>query len=168
MVKQAVVVHAGPLWEVQLLQGLLEEEGIQAFIPDESTKRVDPFITGANPLATNLVVARADAERAAALIERHREVAHQRDRQAPPHHAPTETERLATLGARIRWSCVLVVTAPFGVWWGIEYLARLRAGAARPREHGKTIAAIVLSVLWIGLFVYIVWSSSFSASRSLP
>jgi len=156
MGKQAVVVHAGPLWEVQLLQGMLEEEGIQAFIPDESTKRVDPFITGGNPLATNLVVARADAERAAALIERHKEVAEQRDEKTPPHHPPTETARLAALGTRVRWASIMVVTAPFALWWGFQYLTALRGDVPRPRYHGLTIAAILVALVFVcGFFVIV-------------
>ena len=156
MGKQAVVVHAGPLWEVQLLQGMLEEEGIQAFIPDESTKRVDPFITGANPLATNLVVAQADAERAAAIIIRHKEVAETRDEGVPPHHPPTETERLADLGRRVRWSSIMIVTAPLAIWWGVQYLWGLSSDTPRPRQHGMTIAAIFLAMIFIlGFFVIV-------------
>ena len=146
---QAVVVHTGPLWEEQLLQGMLDEEGIQAFIPDESTKRVDPFSTGANPLGTNLVVAQADAERAAALISKHRKVAEKRDADVPAHHPPTETEQLATLGRRVRWSCVLVVTAPLALWWGVQYLWGLRGGVARPRQHGMTVAAIFVALIFV-------------------
>lgn len=153
---QAVVVHAGPLWEVQLLQGMLEEEGIQAFIPDESTKRIDPFITGANPLSTDLVVAKGDAERATALIQRHREVAEKRDEGVPPHHPPTETERLAVLGTRVRWGSILIVTAPFALYWGIQYLWGLRGGVPRPRQHGLTLAAIFLAMIFIFGFLVIV------------
>jgi len=153
---QAVVVHAGPLWEVQLLQGMLEEEGIQAFIPDESTKRVDPFITGANPLTTNLVVAKDDAERATALISRHKEVAEQRDDQVPPHHPPTEMELLARLGTRVRWGSIMIVTAPFALWWGFQYLKGLRPDGPRPRYHGLTMAAIVLALVFVTGFIVIV------------
>lgn len=156
MGKQAVVVHAGPLWEVQLLQGMLEEEGIRAFIPDESTKRVDPFITGANPLAANLVVAKDDAERASALIEKHKEVAEARDAQTPPHHAPTETERLARIGTRVRWASIMIVTAPFAIYWGMQYLLGLRGDVPRPRHHGLTIAAIFLALVFLVGFVLIV------------
>lgn len=168
MAERTVVVHAGPLWEVQLLQGLLEEEGIRAFIPDQIIKHMDPFATGANPLATNLVVARADAQRAAALIERRKDDARGPAGRAPPRRAPTETERLATLGTRIRWSSIFAVTAPLALCMGFVYLVRLRRGGTRPRQHGLTIAAIVLSIVWIGLFVWLLWIANTSVSRSLP
>ena len=155
MGKQAVVVHAGPLWEVQLLQGMLEEEGIQAFIPDESTKRVDPFITGANPLTTNLVVSKDDAERASALIEKHKEVAEARDAKTPPHHPPTETERLRVIGNRVRWASIMIVTAPLALWWGRQYIAGLKPDVPRPHHHALTIAAIFLALVFFAGFVLI-------------
>lgn len=164
MGKQAIVVHSGPLWEVQLLQGMLEEEGVQAFIPDESTKRVDPFITGANALAASLVVSRADADRATALIDRHQEVAKQRDAQTPPHHPPTETERLAALGTRVRWASIMIVTVPFALWWGVQYVLGLRDDLPRPRYHRLTIVAIFLAVLMLGVFVLILTYPSSSSA----
>ena len=36
MSDRLVTIHAGPLWEVQLLRGQLEEEGIPAFLPDDT------------------------------------------------------------------------------------------------------------------------------------
>jgi hypothetical protein len=68
-----VTIHAGPLWEVQLLRGQLEEEGIPAFLPDENTKRVDPFITGGFALAVSLQVPASLEARAREVLSRLRE-----------------------------------------------------------------------------------------------
>lgn len=154
---QAVVVHAGPIWEVQLLQGLLEEEGIQSFIPDENTKRVDPLITGGNAFATSLVVAKADAQRAQALIERHKEVAEARDPDIPPHRPPTEMDRLTQLGTRVRWSSILMVTAPLALWWGFQYVMGLKQDTPRPPHHALTVAAIFLALILVCGWILIVF-----------
>ena len=60
-----VTVHAGPPWQIELLSGLLDENGIPSFQPDRTTKVVDPFITGANPLSARLQVAAASGTSAA-------------------------------------------------------------------------------------------------------
>ena len=141
-----VTVHAGPLWEMQLLQGQLEELGVPSFIPDETTKAVDPFITGGNPLATNLQVPEEYADRAMALIERNRRVAEQQEPPADATPLDTALARQGRLGRRIRWAAIAWFTAPLALVMGVVYLARLERGRPRPEGHGFTLAAIVLAI----------------------
>ena len=158
-------IHAGPLWEVQLLQGKLDEEGIPSFIPDELTKRVDPFITGANALNVQLQVRQADVARAEPFILEYRTKTRGAD-EAPEavvggerggddegldEEARADLDAQTRRGRRLRWASLLVVTAPLGLLIGGAYLAAMRRGAPHPSGHGMNLAAIALSAALVGL-----------------
>ncbi len=145
-----VTVHAGPLWEIELLQGRLESEGIPSFQPDGTMNRMDPFITGGNPLDVRLQVPVERAEEALALVAEYREAT----REEKPSEEELATEdgrreaRLAAQtrrGRRIRWGAILWVTAPIALVLGGIYLWDLRPNEERPPNHGLTIAAIFLA-----------------------
>ena len=145
MGSRLVTVHAGPLWEVHLLQGQLEALGVPSFVHEDSTIPYDPF-AGLNPLGTSLQVQEEYADRAMALIERNQKVAEQQDPEASSNEFPTTVDPEARLGRRIRYASLLFVTAPLALAMGVVYLWRLRPGGSRPQRHGLTLAAIVLSV----------------------
>ena len=53
---QWITVLTGSHPQVLTVQALLEARGIPTFIPDQTTKVMDPFITGANPFSLDLCV----------------------------------------------------------------------------------------------------------------
>lgn len=162
---QWIQVHAGPIWQVQLYQGRLDAEGIRTFIPDESTKVVDPFVTGGAALMTELMVVGEDAERARGIIESIKDEgpltpdadddpmwddesveetpdeASDEDEEKSPQ---AETEWFAT---RTRWGAVIWITFPFAVVTGFFYLHLCKKHGTRSISHGLTIAALVFAVL---------------------
>ena len=66
-----VVVHVGPIWDVQLEQGRLVAEGLLTYVPDASTKTVHPFYTGATPLMAELRVPQDQLDSAQAILKLH-------------------------------------------------------------------------------------------------
>jgi hypothetical protein len=152
-----VTVHSGPPWQIELLSGLLEEEGIPTFQPDRTTKVVDPFITGANPLSARLQVAAGDAERAAEILQRahaqrlmEKETSPDEDgEEGEDPEAITPAEEIEYVSTRTRWAALLVVTAPFAVFYGVLYLLATRDLGLKSKRHGLTIAALILSLLVI-------------------
>ena len=156
-----IQVHAGPIWQVQLYQGRLDAEGIQTFVPDESTKVVDPFVTGGAALMAQLMVAEDAAQRAHTIIESIKEegpltpdasddptwddesveeTPEPNDEDSPE----AETEWFAT---RTRWGAVIWVTFPFALVTGLIYFHLCRKHGTRSVSHGLTIAAFVFAVL---------------------
>ena len=170
-----VTVHSGSLWEVELLAGLLEGAGIPTFLPDHLTKRVDPFITGANPLTARLQVRAEDAERAAALLESERsgrteETAEEVSDGAGPEpplpedgddDAMSPEEELRYLASRTRWwaliSCVLgFLTLPFALLYFITYLRAVREYGRRAPGHTLTVAAPLLVTAAAVAFLFVI------------
>jgi hypothetical protein len=168
-----VTVHAGSLWEVELLAGLLDAEGIATFLPDHLTKRVDPFITGANPLTSRLQVREEDAERATAILSSERSrlaedagagLGDEEDEVGGPAGTPsygpgeiqgddaeemTPDEELRYLATRTRWwsliSCaVAFLTLPFALLYFITYLRACKEYGRRAPGHGFTIATMLI------------------------
>ena len=152
-----VTVHAGPAWDVELLAMQLDGAGIDSFQPDKMTKTVDPFITGANPLASRLQVRAADAEEATSIIAEAREnlqpvplgdddeeEEEDDDLEDEADEPADEVEWLAT---RTRWAALLGITLPFAFFSGWLYLKACRAYGRRSRAHGLTLAAFALSIV---------------------
>jgi hypothetical protein len=61
-------VYSGSYSSVLANQATLEACGIQTFVPDETTKVVDPCITGSNPVGAEIHVQEADFEAARQLL----------------------------------------------------------------------------------------------------
>lgn len=159
-----VTVHSGPAWDVQLLAMQLEEAGIASFQPDTMTKAVDPFITGANPLASRLQVRLRDAEEATALVEAARESLRPAELEGDDDYdeeddavenGQTPEEEVESLATRTRWAALMGFTLPFALVSGWLYLRASRAYGIRSRSHGLTIAAFGLGV--VALLVPLVW-----------
>lgn len=147
-----VTVHEGSLWEAQLLQGRLQDEAIQSYIPDAMVKQLDPFITGANPLAVRLQVTSAHAERALEVVKDYVRLT----RQAPGID-PAKDDLTATdgdegdtwkLGLRTRWMLLFTVFSPFLLPFALVmvvlYVRRAGKDASPPRGHRKTLLAALL------------------------
>lgn len=63
-----VLVFTGQSWEAELLKGILENEGIHAFVNNEHVGTLFPFYTTPGMGAVRLVVAGADAEKARLIV----------------------------------------------------------------------------------------------------
>ncbi len=61
-------VYSGSYSSVLANQATLEASGIQTFVPDETTKVVDPVITGSNPIGAEIHVQEADVEMARQIL----------------------------------------------------------------------------------------------------
>ena len=159
-----VTVSTGPTWQVELLHGLLEEEGIDSFLPDRTTKIVDPFITGPNPLSRRLQVRAEDEARALEIL-----------RTAPDHEpadkdegedvdeADEETapeEEVEYIATRTRWAALLMLTFPFAVFYGFLYLFAVRDLGVRAKKHGLTVAAFVMATALLIGSVVAFWATA--------
>ena len=145
MTQEWTAVFSGPLPEVQVLQIALEARGITTFIPDETTKVVDPFITGANPLATLLQVPRDSVEEATALIADLR-----KDRKPRVLDA---TAQVVEIGRRIRWCFIIpMIGWLIGTYLGFVYLGRVRRMESRPAGFGATVGLWCLQLVLLAAF----------------
>ena len=144
---QMVTVHTGPIWEVQLLQGRLEADGIPAYIPDAGIKQLQPFLTGAGAFAVRLQVPLVAAQQSVVLVKEYIAATRGRRPEDDEAHADdpdaVRLARLTKLGTRVRWAAVATVTAPIAIVLGIRYLLGARRSAVRPPGHGLTVAAFL-------------------------
>ncbi len=62
------LVFTGQAWEAQLLKSIMEKEGVSAYINNEATGNMFPFLTTPGMGAVKLVVASEDYERAKELV----------------------------------------------------------------------------------------------------
>jgi len=62
------LVFTGQAWEAEMLKNILEQEGISAYINNEATGNMFPFLTTPGMGAVKLVVAKEDVEKAKALV----------------------------------------------------------------------------------------------------
>lgn len=143
-----VPLMQGTIPEVITLQSSCEASGIPTYVPDMSLIQADPFIRGGNALALELFVPEDRLEDARTLVPE------RKPRVTPSSEmAPSELEILA---GRVRWCCVMFITAPVGVWIGLEYLLRTRKLAEKPAQHGWTVAAfwssLGVTLSWFGLY----------------
>ncbi len=176
-----VVVSRGPLWQMQLEAGRLQDEGIGTLLPDETIKTLDPFATGALPLHTNLHVRTDDAPRAQALLAQLEEegiapeavtaaalatppdpslgispvdaAADDGEADDTPEAAALQ-ERLETLARRTRWGALLVWLAPFAIYFGFTYLALSHRTGRRDAKHGLTLTALGLGIFLVVCFLF--------------
>ncbi len=162
-----ITVHEGSLWEAQLLQGRLEAEAISSYIPDATVKQLDPFITGANPLAVRLQVSPPDAARALEIIKDYVQITRQAPEIDPESDDLTaedgDVAGLWKLGLRTRWMLLFTVFSPFLLPFALVmvvlYLKKAQGEGGPPRGHRKTLlAAIILLPLGALTLGWWIWS----------
>lgn len=62
------LVFTGQSWEAELLKNILEKEGISAYLNNEATGNMFPFLTTPGMGAVKLVVTKEDYEKAMELV----------------------------------------------------------------------------------------------------
>jgi hypothetical protein len=107
-----VPLMQGSMPEVITLQTSSEASGILTFVPDMNTA------------AGRAVHPRRERLRASALRprDRRRRARSFRRRKRPDRRRRRRAERDRHPPGRVRWCCVLLITAPVGVWLGLRYL----------------------------------------------
>ena len=138
-----VTVFTGSFSQVLSMRTLVEGEGILTWVPDETMKTVDPFVTGVNPLGMELRVPETEVDRVGRMLADMR-------RAAGPAAAPvepTDTERVVQQGVVVRWCFVFAVLGWIaGTWLGWRYLAAARRLEKPPPSHGLTVTLWLLQV----------------------
>ncbi len=168
-----VTVHLGPVWQVELYQGLLAENGIEVFLPDATTKVMDPFATGALPMDAQLQVREEDVQRAMQVLAEVgeddgdvdlaaialatppdpslgltvEEAAAQEEATALGSVRALAQEALERLATRTRWAALLGITFPWAIYNGFRYLGVVRRRGLRATKHRLTLAALGLALL---------------------
>jgi hypothetical protein len=142
MTRQWITIFAGPFPKALALQATLEAQGIRTFLADETTKVMDPFITGANSLSVELRVSEQDRAEVEAFL------ATFADSEAPePSEAEREAEDALRLARLLRWCLVFApVGWIVGAWLGWEYRKAARRLPSLPAGHGATIAFWCLEI----------------------
>ena len=156
-----VNVFAGDPGEVEVLAGRLEAEGYTTFVPDRTTKVVDPFSTGSQPLLWQLQVPRAYAPGAQRRLHEIGAVGEHARLEDEDDEAERVVENLRLAGKRLQWTCIaailffpmLLLVPVFAI---LYHRAVARAGV-RPPNHGTTttvlytvyvlVAVVLLAIL---------------------
>jgi hypothetical protein len=144
---------------VELLGGFLETEGIPFFVPDATTKTMDPFITGANAFSCALLVPREMEGRARTLLAERMQEGADITREIETDASTEELRDEATaleveaLARRTRWAALFLLTAPLALWFGWKYLGLSRRLGVRSQHDHLTLAAMVLAVVTVALQV---------------
>ncbi len=178
-----VSIHWGPVWQVELYAGLLDENEIPTFLPDVTTKIIDPFITGGVALDAQLQVRGEDVERARELLARAAEANDAIDEEdlvaralsTPPDASlgiteeqasgPEEVaigsvrrrgqEAMETLATRVRWAAWLGLPFPLALIYGMRYLGVAKRRGLTSSRHGLTRIAVAWA--WVELAIFIAW-----------
>ncbi len=156
------MVHAGPLYETQLYQGLLEAENIPAHVPDANLRVLDPYYVGGAPLISELRVPREYVSEARALVEAYRQDGAKALAQMPEFQHDVEAstsdaaqqERLETLARRTRWLSLFWIIAPLAIFMGLRYWVISRRESCKSESHALTLASIALAMIGgLGYFI---------------
>jgi hypothetical protein len=133
-----VPVFEGSMPEVLVLQSSCEAGGIPTFVPDLNLAYLDTSARGGNIFALKLLVPEDRLEDARDLVPPAR-------RTGIPAVEP-ELGDLARLGSRVRSCAMLLVTAPLGVIFGLQYMKELRTAGELPDGHYWTVRAYWFSL----------------------
>jgi hypothetical protein len=133
-----VPVFQGEPSQVLVLQSSCEASGIPTFVPDLNLQYLDPSARGGNFFLMQLLVPEDRLEDARTLVPATR-------RSGIPEVNP-DAEELALMARRVRICAVLIITAPLGVLFGLEYRKRMLAAAELPAGHDATMMAFWFSV----------------------
>jgi hypothetical protein len=140
-----VPVFQGTIPEVLVLQSNCEADGIPTFTPDLGI----PYLAAADGVySVRLMVPEDRLEDARSLVPESK-------RSLIPVVEP-EAEELALMAGRVRICAVLLITAPLAVYFGLEYIKRMRAAAKLPQDHRLTLAAFWFSVA-VSVSAPLVW-----------
>jgi hypothetical protein len=153
-------VFAGPAWKAELLKGELEEHGIPTFAPDANIQTIDPFIRVGQVFDLHVLVPHDRADEALAVIAECGADAplppDATDDDTPPVDA--ELARLEAVGRRIRWSAIVGMFAPYGLWLAASYVPEATRQSVRPNGHQWTLFAIAMCVVetiaWLAIAVF--------------
>ncbi len=157
-----VAIFSGPMWEVELKKSRLEVEGIDVFIPDASTKIIDPFVTGANPLTCHLWVRHEDAPTANEILALRVDGSDEETAAVEPTD-PKEAgelwsqDEVETIARRARWSTFLTLTWPLALYYGFLYLAASKQSGHRASAHKLTLFAFGLGFGWLAVTLFVIW-----------
>ncbi len=141
---ELVLVHRGQPTEVLSLHAALQSRGFHSFVPDATTKLVDPFLTGGgNALLFELMAPAGEAEAVREEIEvlRHGSPDATEPAPQPPQEPADRLEELA----RKTWFS-LIIMPPLVVYWGGQYLILSGQEGRKAKRHVTTLVAF-----WIGL-----------------
>lgn len=71
---EPVEIFKGSLWEAEVIQGMLNSEGIETFVQDDQTGTIAPWVvTSGGVDSVRLVVADKEAARARQIISEYRQ-----------------------------------------------------------------------------------------------
>lgn len=143
-----VPVFEGSMPEVLVLQTTCEADGIPTFVPDLNLAYLDTSARGGNIFSLKLLVPEDRLEDARALVPESK-------RPSIP-SVEAEPGELARLGSRVRTCGMLIVTAPLGVLFGLQYIKELRTASELPPGHDWTVRAFWFSIA-VSIAVPLVW-----------
>ncbi len=133
-----VPVFEGSMPEVLVLQTTCEAGGIPTFVPDLNLAYLDTSARGGNMFSLKLLVPEDRLEDGRGLVPKSK-------RKSIP-AVEAKQDELARLGSRVRSSAVLIITAPLGVVFGLQYMSELRTASGLPAGHDWTVRAFWFSV----------------------
>src|SRR6185436_7687325 len=109
-----IPVFSGPVWQALGVQARLEAEGFTTFVPDTNVRTIDPFITGGDAFALDVLVPE-DA------VEAAREVVAAETALSPEEEEDRE-ESLQASNAPLRMAWWTIFLPPVGFALGLAYL----------------------------------------------
>ena len=136
--------------EVLVCQGLLDSNGIPTHVLDANMKVIDPFVTGAGALTVQLQVPAEEESNAHEMLAWRPSAGRDGGEILEP-----ADERLRSLGRRICWASITMVTAPYALWLAWSYFRDVKKLGRRPDNFGWTVAAVAYSTVFLVLIVAI-------------
>ncbi len=145
-------VFEGVPGQAGVLRAMLEADGLTTFVPDETTKLVDPFITGVSPLLATVQVPEDQVARARELLA---------DGGARPTPGATagDDDDAALIDAKLNayvlpsiLFTVLGLTAPLALITGWYYLKACERYERRARLHVVILLCLAASLLVLSVF----------------
>jgi hypothetical protein len=143
-----VPVFEGSMPEVLVLQSSCEADGIPTFVPDLNLAYLDTSARGGNIFSLKLLVPEDRLDEARSLVPDGK-------RGSIP-AIEAEPDELARLGSRVRTCAMLILTAPLGVLFGLQYLKEVRGARELPAGHYWTTRAFWFSVA-VSVCVPLAW-----------
>ncbi len=157
---ELVTIFTGSMAEALSLHAALRAEGFDAFLPDQTIKTVDPFITGMDALSMRISVPADQVEEARQAI-RDLRAAGPAAPDGEPGASPPEEDALPApeaevekLASRMGWAFCLF--PPIGVYLGIRYLIASARLERTSRHHGRVLAILTICSIQTAMVIAIV------------
>jgi hypothetical protein len=134
-----VPVFSGPVWQALGVQARLEAGGFLTFVPDTNLRTIDPYMTGGDVFALEVLVPEDAVGAAREVVAAETTLTAEQEQY--------RSEKLHESDAPLRMAWWTIFLPPVGFALGLLYLWRVHATGIKPSGHVFNVVTIAVALL---------------------